>query len=603
MTFTAPLGLLALLAIPAIVVIHLFRRRFPARHIAGLFLWQMSRQTPEGGGRISRLPITTSLLLECLAALALALILSGLRLSSGAVATHLVVVLDDSASMSAADARGVSARDRAVRRVLHEIDSLERGARVSLITSGERPAVIAGPAAYAVETRAALEAWKPSAPDHSLAMGIRLGRELAAPAGRLMIVTDLPPAARGDAEVEGALWASVGVPLPNVGIVAAERSVAPEGGHAAIALTLANDSDARAERRLEVVTGSTGLITRDLDLPPGLSSLVLPVSPGLGAVRVTLSADALLRDNEVTLVEPRPRIVGIANHLPEGRGRQALAKALASLSAVTQAEPGHLTFVEAASLDRPGSSGVWRVGIGRPPAGWSGPAESKDYIGPFVLEKRHPLLLGVTLDGVVWTGASPVTSPLVRPIASAGGTMLLGAPASGRLSPDPVVLANLDLARTNLIRSPDWPILVSNLVEWRRQNLPGPERWNYRIGEWVRVQLGRLPKAPLRFVCGGVERTLLSASEIEFRAPSPGGLLQIFEGSDLLFELGLNFFDEAETDLRRQATAEIGTPGDAPQQRGESDAASDPLFWVLLASATAAILGNWMLLAPRRSRA
>ena len=36
MTFAAPLGLLALLAIPAIVAIHLFRRRFPVRPVAGL---------------------------------------------------------------------------------------------------------------------------------------------------------------------------------------------------------------------------------------------------------------------------------------------------------------------------------------------------------------------------------------------------------------------------------------------------------------------------------------------------------------------------------------------------------------------------------------
>ena len=70
MIFTSPIGLLALLAIPAIVAIHLFRRRFPPRTIAGLFLWQMLRQTPEGGGRISKLPITASLILECLAALA-----------------------------------------------------------------------------------------------------------------------------------------------------------------------------------------------------------------------------------------------------------------------------------------------------------------------------------------------------------------------------------------------------------------------------------------------------------------------------------------------------------------------------------------------------
>ena len=91
MTFATPLGLLAVLAIPAIVAIHLFRRRFPVRPVAGLFLWQDPRQTPVEGRRIDRLPITTSLILECLAALALALILAGARLSSAGINRHLVI--------------------------------------------------------------------------------------------------------------------------------------------------------------------------------------------------------------------------------------------------------------------------------------------------------------------------------------------------------------------------------------------------------------------------------------------------------------------------------------------------------------------------------
>jgi hypothetical protein len=271
MTFAAPLGLLALLAIPAIVAIHLFRRRFPERRVAGIFLWQMAKQTPEGGGRISKLPITASLILECLAALTLALVLSGARLSSAAVATHLVVLLDDSASMGAADARGESARDRAIRRVQREIDAAGRGARVSVIASGDRPSVIAGPAAYAVEARAALDGWRPAAPDHSLAIGLRLARELAGEAGRVMIATDLPPPARGHAEVEGALWASVGVALRNVGIIAAERSIAPQEGRAAISLTLANYSDGSAERRVDVLAGPSSVLTRDVAVPPGVS--------------------------------------------------------------------------------------------------------------------------------------------------------------------------------------------------------------------------------------------------------------------------------------------------------------------------------------------
>ena len=151
--FATPLGLLALLAIPAIVAIHLFRRRFPVRPVAGLFLWQIVRQTPEGGSKIARLPITTSLILECLAALALALILAGARVSSAGVSPHLVVLLDDSASMAAVNARGESARDRAVRRVLAELDRLGNRARVTLVESGDRPSVLAGPAALAVEAR------------------------------------------------------------------------------------------------------------------------------------------------------------------------------------------------------------------------------------------------------------------------------------------------------------------------------------------------------------------------------------------------------------------------------------------------------------------
>ena len=596
MTFTAPLGLLALLAVPAIVAIHLFRRRFPEQRVAGLFLWQVARQTPEGGGRIAKLPITASLILECLAALAAALIIAGARVSTEAVTRHLVVLLDDSASMSAIDARGESARDRVVRRVLAEADRLGSGARVTLIASGERPSVIAGPSAFAVDAGHALTGWRPAAPNHSMALGIRLARELAGRDGRVMIASDLPAMLRGEAEVDGALWAAAGTPLPNVGITGAERSISPGEGRGAIALTLLNESGERARRRIEVVAGGNAIVSRDVEIPPGASSLTLSIPPGLPAARVTLSPDALLRDNDVTLVEPRPRLVGVANRLRDGRGRQALIRALASLAGLTQADPGHLAFVEADALETPAAAGVWRAGFGRPPARWTSPGEPRDFIGPFLLEKRHPLLTGVTLDGVVWTGAAPIAAGAARPIASAGDRPIMAAIARG---PDADVLFNLDLERTNLIRSPDWPILVSNVVEMRRQSLPGPERWNYRIGEWVRVRLGRTPQKPLRFRCGGVERTLPGGDRIEFVAPSPGGLLQILEGDDVLFELGVNFLDASETNLRHQATADAGALAETPGQRGETGPASDPLFWILLATLVGAIVANWWVLRTR----
>ena len=599
MMFATPLGLLALLAIPAIVAIHLFRRRFPVRPVAGLFLWQIMRQTPEGGGKIARLPITTSLILECLAALTLALILAGARVSSAGVSPHLVVLLDDSASMAAVNARGESARDRAVRRVLDEIARLGNSARITLVVSGDRPSVLSGPAALAVAARPALDTWKPEALHHSLALGLRLARELAGRTGRLMVVSDVAPTSRGE---DGVLWVSVGEPLANVGITAADRSTSP-GGRGAVSLTLGNYSDSPARRRVRVSAGGTDVLSRELDVPTGISSLTLPLPPGLPTVRVVLSDDALMRDNDVVLAEPRPRVVGVENRLPDGRGRQALHKALGALAGVTQAESAHLVFADAEELGSQ-SPGVWRVGFGRAPPSWLGNGEPKDFIGPFVLEKRHPLLLGMTLGGVVWSGAMPLAAGAVHPLVSAGDRVLVGMPAASTgAGTEPVILFNLDLDRTNLIRSPDWPILISNLIEMRRESLAGPERWNYRVGEWVRVRLARDAKGPVRFRCGTVERVLPAGPLLEFIAPSPGGLLQILDGDEVLFELGVNFLDESETNLRNQATADVGRLTEPAGLRAESGPASDPLFWLLLTISGMAIVVNWCLLAPASNRA
>jgi Ca-activated chloride channel homolog len=597
MIFSTPLGLLALLTIPAIVAIHLFRRRFPPRTVSGLFLWQIARQTPESGGKISKLPITASLLLECLAALALALILAGARIRPAGVNEHLVVLLDDSASMSAIDSRGESARDRSVRRLLREIDRLGSNSRVTLVLSGDRPSVLLGPAALGIEARTALEKWKPEAPHHTLSLGLRLAREFAKASGRLMVLTDEPPSIAKEANVEkaaeGVVWVSVGECLPNIGITGAQRTISQQQGKGAVSLALSNFSSSHSRRRLTIAAEGKEVSSQDIDLPPGASSLNLPLPPGLPAVKVSISDDALRRDNEVTLIEPLPQEVGVEIHLAEGRGRQALLKALRAISGVLVAEHGHLAFVKATDLDRPSPPGVWRVGFGHPPATLAAPGEPRDYIGPFVPEKRDALMDGVMLGGVVWTGAAPLIAGL-HPLVSAGDRSLIA--LSGRY-PEDGILFNIDLDRTNLIRAPDWPILISNIVEMRRKSLPGPERWNYRIGEWIRVRLDHEPKSALKFRCGNIEHTLPAGRSIEFVAPAPGGRVQVMEGDSVLFELGVNFLDENESNLQAKSAVEIGKFNDnAGKLRSETGPASDPLFWVLLAIAGLAIIANWCLL-------
>ena len=632
MTFAAPLGLLALLAIPAIVAIHLLRRRFPVRPIAGLFLWQVAHDVPDGGRRLDRLPWTTSLLLECLAALALALIIAGATLASSASSEHLVVLLDDSVSMTATDGAGESPRTRVVGRVREEVERIGPRGRITLVRSGERPALIAGPAAFAAEAESALAAWTPQARQHSLSAGLRLARELSGGSGSLLILSDRRPDGTSERIVPGEIWAAAGVPLPNVGIVDAHRSVNADTKQGAISLTVRNYSDAPARRVLRVTVGrpfrganDAELLARNVDVPAGTSSISIPLPAAVPPVRASLSDDALLSDNSVVMVEPRPQIVAVDNRLEDGRGREALDKALDAISGIVRGSPGHLTFLDAAGDSANGVSGfsrtdafpapgVWQARFGRPSARLaaasaraSAPKSGgtpEDLIGPFVLEKRHPLLQGVTLGGVVWTGVFPLSTGTVHPLASGGDRALIGTIAPTAGADEPAFLFNLDLERTNLIRSPDWPILISNLVEMRRRELAGPERWNYRVGEWVRIRLDRQPSAPLRLRMGTFERDLPGTRLVEFVAPAPGGLARILEGDQVRYEVGINPLDEAEGDLTRartETTGEFDTAGD--ERAIESGPAFDPLFWMLVAVGAAAMVGNWWLLSPQRVRA
>ena len=609
MTFAVPLGLLALAAIPAIVAIHLLRRRFPPRPVSGLFLWKAAHDVPDGGRRIDKLPVTISLLLECLAALALALIIAGATLDSASGVEHLVALVDDSVSMSAVDATGESSRDRAVRRIADEVERIGPRGRITIVQSGERPALIVGPAAFSAEAESALAGWNPLARTHSLAAGLRLARELSGESGALLVLSDRRPdetserpafaqARQGGRRAPREQWVALGVPLPNVGIVDAHRAAPSGGGNGTLTLTLRNYSDAPAARVLRLTAGGAEVAVRKVEAPEGVSSLTVPLPPNLPPVTASLSDDALAVDNEVVLVEPRPQIVGVENRLRNDRGRDALDRALGALAGVTRTDAGHLAFVEAADAASP-AAGMWQVRFGAGPARSGG--DSLDLIGPFVLEKRHPLLQGVTLGGIVWTGAVPLAAGVVHPLASAGDRALIGATASNA---DPAFVFNLDLARTNLIRSPDWPILVSNLVEMRRRELPGPERWNYRVGEFVRVRFDRQPEAPVRLRVGSLERTLPETRLVEFIAPAPGGLAEILEGDAVRFRIGINPLDESEGDLRAAATETIGELDGAASDRDlESGAPFDPMFWTLLALAGTAMIVNWCLMAPRRAHA
>jgi hypothetical protein len=608
--FSNPWGLFALLAFPAILVIHLYHRRFPPLVVAGAHLWTSETQQHLAGRKRERLPVTASLLLELLAALLISLVLSRPQIGAATQKVHLVAVLDNSASMQAtpAESGATSFRDAAVAELERRIGELPRGSVVTLILSGVRPTMLAGPALPWDDARKKLAGWRPRLPRHSFEPAWDLGLQLVEKSGELLFLTDhLPPERETPDKME---TVSVGRRLDNLSISAARWTFDAATGRGRVFVRVQNQSRRPAEFEVRGTAQGNDVFRRRVTLSEqGATAFEADVPGGLKTLTVELlaSGDSLAIDNRVELIEPSVRTVTYAITLPEkGESARILRKVLDVLSDVQPGDPSSAKLVFAPAGVLPESNPqIWWVGLGPLSREASDVEAAKDLAGPYLLEKRHPLLEGVVLGGVVWGGVQPIKLD-VTPLISSGPSMLLS-----RLNGTRTVgyLFNIDLERSNLGESPDWPILLANLIELRRENLPGLSRWNYRLGEEVRFRLyeGDVDPVggtgtPLILEHEGQTREIARTSQVELAPADDTGIYTIKADDGLVGRFAVNFQDTDESDLRNLSPGRREAKGVA---WASTIALDNPYSWLILlglALIELAILADWLVLRPAGSK-
>jgi hypothetical protein len=540
-----PWGLLALGAIPALIGLHFFRRRFRPLEIAGLFLWPPGDTLPPTGRKLRRLDAPLSLFLELLAALLLAALVAGAQWEERVETPHLIVILDHSASMAAVDPAGERAADRALRVVRQACE--EQGplaaVRLSVILSGPRPAVAVGPVAAADRGLQELQAWKPILPGHSFGPALELAHRLAETGGRILLVTDLPDQAGRGVRVVG-----VGKPLPNAAITVAER------GATTLFLRISNFSRVAVERSVALRDEKGNRLAREaLRIEPGGEIPVTWSLPaGCGRVWATLEGqDALPLDDEVALAEPLPQPVRVRCEFAS----EMLKKAIQSAPGARWIEEGEADLVVGSST--PEARGTaWHLAIGPVAESLRGGDPLDPLVGPYVADPTAPLLEQVDFRGVIWSGAIPLKADApVAVLLSAADVPLIFQWLDGGA---PAYVVGLDLSRSNVHKSPAWPMLFHNLVGLRRDALPGLQRWNFRQGERVRYRLDR-PDPDLRIADPeGKELPVARLRDgVETFDTWKTGFYSI-QGKEFF---AVNFLDGRESDLREAHDAAL--PGEA----------------------------------------
>lgn len=542
--FEFPVAFGAFAALPVLAAIYLLRNRFRQVVVSSLMLWVDQRRHKQGGLNLDRLQTPLLFLLEFLILLLLAAAAIGPLLRSKSSTHRLVMVVDDSFSMLAETCR------QTARQEIMQYLKASEPFQVTFIQAGPQPRVLAADLNRTARVSSALEQWQCLSPSSDLPKALAMAGQMAGQKAQLIVISDhIPSSAERQSRVE--YW-SFGRPLVNIGFVHAQRSRA--GGQDRCLLTVGNFSRKTQTTVLTIqsLDDEAILYEKAIDLQPDQPFQMIFEPPEDMDLVASISADALQIDNQVILLRPVNKPVRVAIDMDEPLLSESVTNVLKAIPAVRRtAEAPDLLITEAA-VSGTADPSLWTLRIESDP-------NADAFIGPFIIDRNHPLAEGLDLQGIIWSAAKRTCRSL--PIISAGNTNLLENKGTS-LSPRLHLFMNPQ--RSNLQQSPNWPILLWNLVHWRQQQLPGLQNSNFRIGDTVIFQVPPdCSRLQLVRPDGRKEDYDSPAGTIVIEAGTPG-LYQLLTDADRS-SLAVNAVSGGESDLQICRTDRRTNPNQAAQ--------------------------------------
>jgi hypothetical protein len=468
-----PSALVFLLLVPVIVLIYMVRSRYRRRQVSSVMLWRSVRRDLEARQKLRLPPLSLLMLLQVLAVLAgvFALVKPALPAQDR---THLVVVVDSSASMSATDvapSRFEAARDLA----RYAIGQLEPGDQVSLIQAGASPSLLAtGPDAAAA--LGALDQLRPGSVSADVASALRVGEALIQKTGGqggILLLSDGTFGPSFEAPEIGVpvSFSPIGVAGDNQGITALDVRLDLDGsGRWSAFARVTNYSDVPVQ--LPAVATADGLVLerRELSLPARSSTdLTFGLPAGIKAFALAIEPDRVFAGDdraEVRVEELRQRKVLVVSADPGPVEKLLHTLPGLQVSTVSPDHYGDTGGADLVVLDQfvPQVLPAADLLIMNPPMDAPGFVTSPVRTDASVLRSTEgsPLLDSVDLHSLRLGQAVRLETPeWAYPVVEGpAGPLVLQGEQGGRR----VVILDFDWLLTDLPRMQAFPLLLSNIV-------------------------------------------------------------------------------------------------------------------------------------------
>ncbi len=561
--FANPLGLLTLLAIPAILAIHFLQRKSITLPVSTLFLLERTQREATSGRRFERLIPSIPLWMQLLAVLLLAWFLSEPRFKKENSVQRVAIVVDGSASMTVFKKEAIAA----LRKKLPELQGSATAMELTLFpTTPGAERLYSGSSAD--DLLAALENFSPDTGIVDPSYALRLARSIVSKDGIVIYLTDTP----AETLPYEASIIAVGKPTENVGFTGI--SFAEKEGAVIFQAIVRNYGISPATRTWALSASNGSTEPREFSIAPkAFVTLSAAIPEGAENIRLTLSQDAFTLDDTMPIVAPKPKALNLFTATSPAFAdlTQKLLRSLASTSPSTDAASSDLVITSYDPLDPavPETNAILFV---------EDPTSAGKYLKGGILAEAHPLM-----DGINWQ-ALLVRETLQLPRLPADRVLLwqekrplifLRESAGNKK----ILCFNFDLRLSNATQQPAFIVLLHRFAETLRAAKIAPESLNLETGQEIRI--ATTPTLPIEVSATDPTGKPIAAPA-SGRAPSTPGFLTITQGKQPLLTAAIHFADTREADLNACAPAELNALTNSASL--ELHTAPDPFarLWILI---------------------
>lgn len=627
MNFLTPLAFALAALLPVIVALYFLKLRREEQTVASVYLWRELVRDTAANAPWQRLRANWLLVLQLLFLIALIVALARPFIwTQAATGSHLILVVDTSASMAATDV----APDRlgsAVVQARRLAADLPADVPVTLIVAGSTTEVLLSGSTDRGTLERTLALLRPGPGGADLATALELAAAVAAgePEAQIVVLSDggarLPERLSAAAAVR---YLPIGTSGENQALSAFSLDPAAAGQGLTAFVRVTQYGAADMQRRLLLYQpGGELLAVRDLTLPAGQSvGVTFPdLPPELAAVEARLEGtDALAADDRAWAVAP---LIAGAQIQLVGPGNRFLETALALLPGV---EVTTLTLedYEKASQQINESTNQraanWLTifdtvlpSDGTYPPGallFIGPLRSTEFFSvtgeltqpaPLPASATEPLLQYVDLRDVVIVRAAELPLPAWgRPVIVAEGGATTPLLIAGELAGRRLAVLAFDPRQSDLPLRVAFPLLLANLVDFLAPGATGALPETVTPGQPVSIPLP--PQADAALITGPDGATARIAADrgaALFAGTATPGLYTVAwtEPDDVTLQpygqFAVNAFSAQESEIAPRATLPIA--GNA----GTSVVAARPVrqeWWRPLAwAALILLLVEWLV--------